>query len=64
MAVVSDALKTKLQLKYEKGSKTFSNCRLDVTDEELFTVGEAINSLQNKPTEQIVKVVESQLTQE
>ncbi|NLP45928.1 MAG: DUF1659 domain-containing protein [Epulopiscium sp.] len=64
MAIATNPLKTKLQLKYEKGSKTFSNCRHDVTDQDLFDVGEAINGLQEKPAEQIVKVVESQLVQE
>ena len=61
MAISNETLGTKMQLRYEKGSKTFSNCRVDATDEQLYNAALSINSLQNKAVAQIRKIVESEL---
>lgn len=63
MAIESTVTKTKLQLKYEDGSKTYSNCKIDATDESIFNTAGAIAALQNQEVEQIIKVVESEIVE-
>lgn len=61
MAVAASALKTKFQLKFEKGSRTYANCKEDAADENIFAAASTIAGLQKKPVEKVVKIVESEL---
>ncbi|WP_058485921.1 DUF1659 domain-containing protein [Defluviitalea phaphyphila] len=62
MAVVSNTLKTKLKLDYEEGSKIYSNCREDASDENIYQAGIIITSLQSTPAEKLIKITEAELT--
>ncbi|WP_341876169.1 DUF1659 domain-containing protein [Defluviitalea saccharophila] len=61
MAVTANLLKTKLKIQYEEGSKTFSNCREDVEDQNIYQAAALISSLQSTPAEKIIKITESEL---
>ena len=45
-----------LILRYAKGSLTYSNFQLGASDEGLYEMGDAVNSLQNQPVKSINKV--------
>jgi hypothetical protein len=61
MPATATVLKTKLQLRYEKGSKTFANCTEDAGVQDLLDTADAIGTLQNKPVEKVIKIVESEI---
>lgn len=61
MAVTANLLKTKLKIEYEEGSKTFSNCKDDAPDQNIYQAANLIASLQSVPAEKIVKITESEL---
>ena len=45
-----------LILRYAKGSFTYSNFQIGASNEGLYEMGDAINSLQNQPVKSINKV--------
>jgi hypothetical protein len=49
-------VKLSLILRYAKGSLTYSNFQIGAADEDLYEMGDAINSLQNQPVKSINKV--------
>ena len=49
-------VKLSLILRYTKGSITYSNFQLAASDEDLYEMGDAVNSLQNQPVKSINKV--------
>lgn len=56
-------LNTKITLKYEEGSFTYSKIKHGVDPDKLYELAEALNSLQAEAPEKIVKVVETELTE-
>jgi len=61
MAVTANLLKTKLKIQYEEGSKTFSNCKDNAPDQNIYQAAALISSLQSISAEKIIKVTESEL---
>jgi len=49
-------VKLSLILRYAKGSLTYSNFQIGASDEGLYEMGDAVNSLQNQPVKSISKV--------
>ena len=49
-------VKLSLILRYAKGSLTYSNLQIGASDEDLYEMGDAINSLQNQPVKSINKI--------
>ena len=49
-------VKLSLILRYAKGSLTYSNLQIGASDEDLYEMGDAVNSLQNQPVKSINKV--------
>ncbi|MDK2786904.1 MAG: hypothetical protein PWP07_129 [Epulopiscium sp.] len=61
MAITATLLKAKLKIQYEEGSKTFSNCKEDASDQNMYQAAALISSLQSIPTEKIIRITESEL---
>lgn len=65
MALVSNVLGTKLNLKFQDGdntiSKTYGNIKSDATDQGIYDVANNIALLSDKPIETIKKIVETEL---
>ena len=55
-------VKLSLILRYTKGSLTYSNFQLSASDEGLYEMGNAINSLQDQPVKSINKVEQFRVT--
>jgi len=49
-------IRLSLILRYAKGSLTYSNFQIGASNESLYEMGDAINSLQNQPVKSISKV--------
>ena len=49
-------VKLSLILRYAKGSLTYSNFQIGASDEGLYEMGDAVNSLQIQPVKSINKV--------
>ena len=49
-------IRLSLILRYTKGSLTYSNFQIGASNESLYEMGDAINSLQNQPLKSINKV--------
>ena len=61
MATTAIIEKTKMKLGYDKGSKLYSNLKLDATDQNIFDTAVIIGGLQTTPVIKVTKVVESSL---
>ena len=55
-------VKLSLILRYRRGSITYSNFQLSASDEDLYEMGAAVNSLQNERFERINKVEQFTVT--
>lgn len=63
--MVSAALKgVKVVLKLTEGSQTISDCNAQATDEQLYTLGNAVAKLEAEDVQAISKVTESVLVNE
>ena len=55
-------VKLSLILRYAKGSITYSNFQIGASDEGLYEMGVAVNSLQNQPVKSINKLEQFTVT--
>ena len=56
--------KTKMKLGYDKGSKLYSNLKLEATDQNIYDAAIIIGGLQTTPVIKVTKVTESALENE
>lgn len=61
MAVTALLDEVKVVLKFVKGSQTIGHCNKAATDENLYTLGQAISTLNKEEINEITKVVETKL---
>jgi uncharacterized protein YaaR (DUF327 family) len=74
MAVVSQAKDSKLRIKYIDGvdeegnnvvkTKTYSNVKIEASDEDLYAAADAMMERQSKTVEEIARIDEEELTEE
>ena len=64
MAVTALLDEVKVVIKFVKGSQTIGHCNKAATDENLYTLGHAIGSLNKETVNDITKVVETKLMQQ
>lgn len=64
MAVTATLDEVKVVMGFTKGSQTIGKCNKTATDEQLWTLGKAISSLNEEELETIMKVQESILVDE
>lgn len=61
MAVSAQQKEVKVVIKFIKGSQTIGNCNQAATDENLYTLGYAIGTLNKEEVDEITKVTETTL---
>ena len=64
MAVKSELKAVKVVVKTEHTAQTFSDCRRDASNEQLYKFGDAVGKLFKESVTSITKVEETMLTKE
>ena len=54
--LIEDKMPAKVVLSYEKGSYSYSKIKYSATDEQVYALTKAINSVQSEPVEKVTRV--------